>query len=67
MCPGSFCYFLSLSLRSVVFQVPPALPIAGGILESAFPNKGARRTWFFNNNIKNTIRSHHDMERKNCK
>lgn len=55
-----------------------AVSIAVGLLESAFPNTGARILTFLggpgtqgpgmvvDDDLKNIIRSHHDMERDNC-
>ncbi|VEL15913.1 unnamed protein product [Protopolystoma xenopodis] len=65
----------SRGLRSV----GTALSVAVGLLESAFPNTGARLLLFLggpctqgpgmvvDDDLKNIIRSHHDIEKDNCK
>ncbi|KAH8856022.1 Protein transport protein Sec23A [Schistosoma japonicum] len=60
-------------------SVGTALSIAIGLLEAAYPNTGARVMLFLggpctqgpgmvvDDDLKNIIRSHHDMEKDNCK
>ncbi|VDO73690.1 unnamed protein product [Schistosoma curassoni] len=60
-------------------SVGTALSIAVGLLEAAYPNTGARVMLFLggpctqgpgmvvDDDLKNVIRSHHDMEKDNCK